>query len=866
MDIRDLKNIDNKHMPSIIWDWCAKPTAEEIDSKLNSFSDMGIKRVFVRPTASLVIPYLSDSYFELVRTCARRSAKHGIELWLFDENSNSSGRGGSEITSVSEYSLREFTPAKENDRFSDDTALSETIVLRDKSRHYNREYSSFPDICDDFVTQCFTEAVYDKYIMQCKRFIGYEIKGFVSQIDLPENSVFFSQIAFDKVSRSENLLNLAENLLSTEPFDKALKNAYLNQISFLSSSNFTAKIKDKCNKNNLMLSFGTSGANYISRQCMYMLSDMPFVATSDNFNFTEIKLLTSVCEQFNKPSLALLKTKAFSSCGERYMAAMALISMGINEIAYDSIAFSLSDSRKHGKYACVLSPLSELDISRRISRLLNVVNETKTDADVLLIYPSSSLNILHSNDISKEKELYNSFNEKVSSLIKKGVTFHIADEYMLLNHGAFTNDSIRIGDYEYKTLVIPDAPYFSSDVINIIENFKDNCALLSQSTIFPELEVFVPFENKDFSVLCDNELYINYRKDEENSYALISALECDSLIKACSKTNKEIFFADISSGEVYKLSEDGFILPKGQTVTLIASNSISADTAPPIFDNIITKEYEKHCDAQFFLSSADENIYSLKTANVCLGKKSYINTDIDTLHKEFYSLSEGETVKVKYQFFVQSGNIENVSMYLENTEGIENASINGKPLVAFEPSSKDKHFSGCDISSYIAQGKNTISLEYKKYNIYSPVHSTPSHSYSYTYTPTSLEGVYLVGDFDINDGMLCETSSYGSDVCASGMPNYYGELTYLCKLPDDTLRNKILSVKGNFDICRIKIGKREETFFSPSPVMELFDLDSLGVAEITIINTPYNLFKSACEPTKSFGIEEIYIAKEKEDA
>ena len=40
-------------------------------------------------------------------------------------------------------------------------------------------------------------------------------------------------------------------------------------------------------------------------------------------------------------------------------------------------------------------------------------------------------------------------------------------------------------------------------------------------------------------------------KDEENSYALISAIECDSHINVSSKTDKEIFFADISSGEIF---------------------------------------------------------------------------------------------------------------------------------------------------------------------------------------------------------------------------------------------------------------------------------------------------------------------------
>ena len=108
MDIREFKNTYREFAPSLIWDWCAKPTAEEIDTKLDEFSKMGIQSVFIRPSKGLVLPYLSEDYFELIRTAARRSEKYGISLYIYDENSPSSGNGGGEITSVADYRIKDF--------------------------------------------------------------------------------------------------------------------------------------------------------------------------------------------------------------------------------------------------------------------------------------------------------------------------------------------------------------------------------------------------------------------------------------------------------------------------------------------------------------------------------------------------------------------------------------------------------------------------------------------------------------------------------------------------------------------------------------------------------------------------------------
>ena len=859
MDIRDLRNDNNKHIPSVIWDWCAKPTSEEIDLKLQSFSDNGISRVFLRVSDALVIPYLSEEYFELVRTCARRCAKYNIELWIFDENSQMSGNGGGEITSVADYCMREFTPLNGETKLADDIEIDEKYVLRDKSRHFNRKYAPIADITDSFVTNCFIEEAYDKYIKECKRFIGYEITGFVSQINMPRDAVLFSKSVYDKLNNDGgiSLSALSKALLSHDKKHYNIKNKYYNAFSFLLAQNFMSALYEKCSLNNLKFSCGVDGASYISRQCSYILSDMPNITiNSEDFDIIQIKLLTSVCEQFNKPSMAFVKSAAFSSCASRYNLSMQLAAMGINEICYDSVAFSLSGRTKREKNNTIISSFCEKDISSRISRVLNIVNETVADTDILVLYPSAYLNALHHFDTEKENEFYSEYKELLSALLKKGVNFHITDEYMLSAHSSISTDKIRIGNKEYSTLVIPQAEYFDEKTISIIDSFKENCLMLNRSSQFNDIPVLSYEEKNKFGISSDNDLIINYRRDENNLYALITADNSDC--KIALDIQQDIFAVDIERGEIYKCDFDEFILPKEKTVVLISSSSLFGDTAPPIFDNLQIKPFISSESIDFVLSSAEDNIFPLKVANVCLGKKSYMNTNVDLLSKEFYSLPDGETVKVKYPFTAQSKDIGNVFLYTENGNVLDSILLNGKPLPELKESVKDNNFYGCDITEYISSGKNVLSLEYKKFNNYSPFKIKRPHAYHYAYTPTSLEAVYLVGDFDVIENTLCLSSIISYDVTKSGMPYYYGQLTYVLKLPDE-LSGKVLSVNGDFDICSIKIGKRNETFFSSNPIMELFNIDCGSVAEITVYNTPYNLFTAHSTPPSPFGISSVNI-------
>lgn len=837
MDIREFKNTYKEYAPSIIWDWCAKPTPEEIDMQLSSFSDMGIKSVYIRPSKGLAVPYLSENFFELVRTVARRSARYGIEIWIFDEDSPSSGNGGGEITSVKDYRLRDFVKASGNDVEKTDEVLSDSVVLRDMSSVRASKRIPLADITDSFVTQCFTEEVYDKYIRNCKRFIGYEIKGFVTNINIPEDSVVYSCEALKKVG-SPDISKYGKKLVSG---DKDTTCEYYRAFSDCITENYTSAVHNKCEEQNLNLAVSVCGKKAVSRQKQYVVSDnIALYVNSEEPDIMEFKLAESISAQFDKPLTIYFSTGKFAPCSSRFNKAAQLCAMGAGSICYDSVAFSLTDRRKYEENSLVLSSFSEKDISARISRFAKISSETKSSAKVLVICNSRSTDF---------------FSGLSGHLAGQNVDFHIVEDDIFNGYARIGSDSINIGNMDYTTVI------YEKDTITLPDSFGGRIIVLDTMLSPKNCSVI---QESSFGLSADNLICTNRRKDGNNEYIFVTATNADTTVTV-TDCSKKLFAADSSNGEIYEIPQsDGvytFILKSNKTVLLICSDELSYDLMPPYTDELCLTPGVKICDIPFVLASAGENILPLKNVNACFGRKSYRENNIDNLHKEFYSLPDGETVKVKYPFTVDKEKIGTVKVYFENPENFDFVELNGKRIESFTPTDKDPRFSGTDITGFIADGRNTLAVEYKKCNNYNPDFSsfTPAHLYSFN--TTTFEPVFLCGDFDVDGEKLTQFGEYTNDISSSGMPYYYGAITYGAKLPDSDLAGTNLAIYGSFDICKIKIGKREMTFYAEVPSMELFNLDSGTVAEITVFNTPYNLLRTTEEKAKPFGIDKIEICK-----
>ncbi|MBQ6936936.1 MAG: hypothetical protein IJN36_00285 [Clostridia bacterium] len=836
MDMREFKNTYTEYSPCTVWDWCAKPTAQEIDARLCEFSNMGIHTVFIRPSKGLVLEYLSGDFFELVRTAARRSEKYDITLWLFDENTPASGHGGGEITSVSDYRMRDIVKADEKTILKEDIPIDGGFALRDMSKLRTAHRAPLSDITDHFVVQCFTDHTYTAYLRECKRFIGHEIHGFLTQINFPQDALLFSSSALKRLGNITPT-DCAKALTSD---DNSFKKKYYRAFSDCLADNFTLSVKRKCAENNLQLCVGVNGADFISRQLQYIKADTVCIeAHSESPDITGFKLAETVCAQFEKPLITRLLSPSFAPSSKRYNDAAFFVSLGSSRICYDSVAFSLADRRKYEEHTVTLSKQTENDVSGRLSRLSNICNKTTSAAKLLIIYSPEN------------KEIIASLSEK---LLQMGIPFHITEECIFEKYAEVSDEGVRIGILSYTDIIAPDT-------LSISDAFTGRKFPLDEN-IYSQLEELTP---KDFpKISSESNIYINHRYDENSKYIFVSALDSDADISVLAN-GKALCVADSANGEIYKIPEtDGkcaFTLRTGKTALLIYSDTIRADEAPPFAGEIEIIPSQKECDLPFTLAAADENILPLKRVNACFGKKSYRESNIDDLHREFYSLNDNETVKVKYPFTVNLKDIGSVTAYIEYADNFDSIELNGKKLTGFISSSKDPRFFGVDITEHLADGKNTFALEYKKFSNYNSDFSSLTPPHFYSFNPTSFEPIYLCGDFDCDGSLLTRIEEYGTDVSLSGMPHYYGALTYNAMLPDSDLSNTMLCVKGDFDICRIKVGKREQIFFTNSPMIEVFNLDCGEIASITIFNTPYNLLRPVSLDAKPFGLSAVELCK-----
>jgi len=461
-----------------------------------------------------------------------------------------------------------------------------------------------------------------------------------------------------------------------------------------------------------------------------------------------------------------------------------------------------------------------------------------------LVFPSKAI------ACNNSEEVYVKFKEIAYKLFENKVAFHIADEYILEN-SEVKNGKLIIGENEYSTLILPDGCEFYESTNKIAVQLSENAVSSGEFDCTPHDDI----------LSGNGKFYCEKRTDGSVDYFFVTAFDyCDITYNPESK----FVIFDPSDGEAYHIEKESFKIKKGHTVVLFTARDLQFDPAPPVVSGVSFESYTAKLSLPFELCEADENLLPLKTVNACFGRKPYREALIDDLHKEFYSLNEGENVMVKYPFYV-NGKIGTVFAYIENASPIENILLNGKNVPKPEPSPKDSCYFGADITNLITDGKNTLMLEYKKHNNYKPNFESRTPSYYTIYDLTSFEPVVLAGDFDCIDSTLYPSGTSQSHKITDSMPYYYGRLVYQAPIPDTDLAGLMLSVKGDFDICKIRVGKREEYFFTDEPMFELFNLDSGGVAEITIYNTPYNLLRKSGEKAESFGISNIELIKKSAD-
>jgi len=89
------------HRKGLIWFWCLNDECDPavMDRHIAAYAKAGkeVAAVCLHPRDGLLLPYGGDEWFEMIRRTCRELARHGIPIWLYDEDPYPSGAAGGRI-------------------------------------------------------------------------------------------------------------------------------------------------------------------------------------------------------------------------------------------------------------------------------------------------------------------------------------------------------------------------------------------------------------------------------------------------------------------------------------------------------------------------------------------------------------------------------------------------------------------------------------------------------------------------------------------------------------------------------------------------------------------------------------------------
>jgi len=104
--LEQVKSMPTEYRGAPFWSWNGKLEEKELREQINILHEMGLGGFFMHSRVGLATPYLSDEWFDAVRTCIDEAKKLNMFAWAYDEDRWPSGFAGGAVTKNPDYSMR----------------------------------------------------------------------------------------------------------------------------------------------------------------------------------------------------------------------------------------------------------------------------------------------------------------------------------------------------------------------------------------------------------------------------------------------------------------------------------------------------------------------------------------------------------------------------------------------------------------------------------------------------------------------------------------------------------------------------------------------------------------------------------------
>ena len=668
---------------------------------------------------------------------------------------------------------------------------------------------TYVDLMNPLVTKEFIKKTHEVYKKQFSEFFGNTIKGIFTDEpqllgELPW-SPYLQRRYFEVYG--EDILDFVWCLKEKEGYND-IKYRYRGLTNKLFLEGFVRPVNAWCKENNILFTGHFSSEDGLVEQSianggvmpLYKEMGLPGIDYLGN-RYTSVNLMkqiTSVAHTENKPYV-LSESFGCSGWNISFKKLMSVVGwqavFGINTFCVHLSAYTISGRRKRDYPAFFSYQEPWWDDCGQLMNAIRKLSSCLNDGDrltrVAVVHPMRSAWALGEEN---SKFISSDFRELQNHLVDLHIDYDLIDEEDLIN-ARISSGEVTVGSVSYELIIIPRLFTLCEDTVKKLELFSNNngkiyfigerpqtvegCFDNHYVTVVKNInaidiqnsrtilqKVFrVNRINQPYNLLdedMENEvkgLVSRYIKNENGSYLYCFNPQKGASIKtylrhenSCEMTEIDLFS---SKKNILPTSFDGKytytvlnVKPDCGVLIKIRENAVSEV-------NVSEKVETKTLDVSG-IEMLNENCLTLDMGKFSLNGGEFsevcnIVNNTDEIYKKISNSNSDTILNIQYEFMTDFEEIpRNLCLSFEKSCYVS-ALVNGHKVEKEIGWFVDKEIKKLDISDYVINGLNTITLKYnipctKKVNDLKGKFESERNRFFYNIEP---ENIYITGDFDV---------------------------------------------------------------------------------------------------------------------
>lgn len=552
----EFKNPTNQYRSIPFWFWNSKLNQEELKSQVEEMKKARIGGYFMHARSGLKTEYLSEEWFECIKTGIEAGKAAGLDVWAYDEEGWPSGFAGGIVPSMSpdyyaKFMSLERHSSTESIEFDKMIAVyiydkdSNTYEIMQECISYDcgeneellavrhNENPFYIDTLNKRAVDAFLKVTHEEYYKRFGDEFGKTVKGFFTDeprltcdnfLELPWSDDL--PTAFMQTYGYSLEDNLPKLYIEIDGYKK-VRYDFWSLVSYLFVHNYMKNIYDWCEEHDVQATGHVMMEESIFSQMTSTAGVMPFYEYEHipGIDWLRRPIASPViAKQVGSAACQLGKkkvlTESYALCGWdvsfeelKWIAEWQFVN-GVNVICQHAQDYTLKGVCKRDYPPSLFIQQTWWDEYNKfmdyLGRLCVVLSQGNQTADVLLLHPMHSGYILYDGTRSDEIRLLDDkFTEAAETLSGKHISYHFGDETLIKKHGRVKDDEFIVGEISYKTVIMPQMYAINGRTLELLLEFIANGGTVLSMGRFPD------YTNGDMGKLAELESKV-VKTDKEN--------------------------------------------------------------------------------------------------------------------------------------------------------------------------------------------------------------------------------------------------------------------------------------------------------------------------------------------------------------